>query len=103
MAGGDALQVFRKKHVGQGRSVVAAPVPRRRRVTCNAQRGIHGEAEAVARGKLISIDVRECTAIGPTAVDTLEEDIPAHDLTRCDDASAFAPRQHDDDISDSEL
>ncbi len=95
VAGGDALQVFRRKHAGQGRSVVAAPVPRRRRV-------IHGEAEAVARGKLISIDVRECTAIGPTAVDTLEEDIPAHDLTRCDHASAFAPRQHDD-ISDSEL
>ena len=88
---------------GRGAALLQRPCPRRRRATCNAQRGIHGEAEAVARSKLISIDVHECTAIGPTAVDTLEEDIPAHDLTRCDDASAFAPRQHDDDISDSEL
>ena len=41
-------------------------------MTCDAQRGVdgdaggmHGEAEAVARSKLTSIDVRDCTAIGP--------------------------------------
>jgi hypothetical protein len=52
-------------------------------VTCDAQRGVdgdagsmHGEAEAVLRSKLICIDVRDCTAIGPKAVDMLNMLLP---------------------------
>ena len=37
---------------------------------------MHGEAEAVSRCKLICIDVRDCTAIEPKAVDMLNMLLP---------------------------
>ena len=37
---------------------------------------MHGKAEAVPRSKLICIDVRDCTAIGPKAVDMLNMLLP---------------------------
>ncbi len=37
---------------------------------------MHGEAEAVPHSKLICIDVRDCTAIGPKAVDMLNMLLP---------------------------